>query len=73
MLQLLNSGHVAPWTEGVNITAHRVYYVIDAMLKENQDDARMYFDEYEARSLACTVGDEYFFIFGTIGDYSSEM
>ena len=47
--------------------------VIDAMLKENQDDARMYFDEYEARSLACTVGDEYFFIFGTIGDYSSEM
>lgn len=60
-------------TGKIGVRGPNMETVIDAMLKENQDDARMYFDEYEARSLACTVGDEYFFIFGTIGDYSSEM
>ena len=60
-------------TGKIGVRGPNMETVIDAMLKENQDDARMYFDEYEARSLACTVDDEYFFIFGTIGDYSSEM
>ena len=59
-------------TGKIGVRGPNMETVIDTMLKAGLDDARMYFDEFEARSLGCNVADQYFFIFGTIGDYSSE-